>query len=186
MLTDCVFGAALEALQRNREALGRNLGSRCRRQPTSHVRSADGRDADGASSSHSPAAAAALAGISAGRVRPRRHRDRVIDGAGSSDRRRRFACGSRRRCRFIRVAFRSAVESQRSFVDIGSAAGSRCGGAMALQVLLRTTCGEPLNQLPVVVNAPMRPASNPPSPSPAPEEGQSPFDSILRSVFPKH
>ena len=58
-----------------------------------------------------------------------------------------------------RLAFRSAVESQRSFVDIGSAAGSRCGGAMALQVLLRTTCGEPLNQLPVVVNAPMRPAS---------------------------
>jgi hypothetical protein len=84
-----------------------------------------------------------------------------------------------------RLAFRSAVESQRSFVDIGSAAGSRCGGAMALQVLLRTTCEEPLNQLPVVVNAPMRPASNPPSPSPAPEERQSPFDSILRSVFPK-
>jgi hypothetical protein len=85
-----------------------------------------------------------------------------------------------------RLAFRSGVESQRSFVDIGSAPGSRCGGAMALQVLLRTTCGEALNQVPVVVNTPMRPESNPLSPSPAPEERESPFDSILRSVFQKH
>jgi hypothetical protein len=85
-----------------------------------------------------------------------------------------------------RLAFRSAVESQRSFVDIGNAPGTRCGGAMALQVLLRTTCGEPLNQAPVVVNTPMRPPSNPPSPPTAPEERGDPFDSILRSVFPKH
>jgi len=38
------------------------------------------------------------------------------------------------------------VEAQRSFADINNRPGSRRAGAMALQVLLRTTCGEPLDQ----------------------------------------
>ena len=88
-----------------------------------------------------------------------------------------------------RLAFRSAVEAQRSFADIGSAPGSRRAGAMALQVLLRTTCGEPLNQPPLVFNTPMQPAQQGPDPAstslPAPEERPGTLDSIIRSVFPK-
>jgi hypothetical protein len=89
-----------------------------------------------------------------------------------------------------RLAFRSAVEAQRSFADIGSRPGNRRAGAMALQVLLQTTCGEPLKQQPVVLNTPMQPQQQPIPTSPQPpasqEKPQNPFDSILRSVFPKH
>jgi hypothetical protein len=58
-----------------------------------------------------------------------------------------------------RLAFRSAVEAQRSFADIASAPASRRAGAMALQVLMRTTCAEPLNQPRVVLNTPMPPST---------------------------
>jgi hypothetical protein len=87
-----------------------------------------------------------------------------------------------------RLAFRSAVEAQRSFADINSRPGSRRAGAMALQVLVRTTCGEPLDQPRMVLNPPMQaPASQaPPQPPPASQERSSAFDSILRSVLPKH
>jgi len=85
-----------------------------------------------------------------------------------------------------RLAFRSAVEAQRSFADISNTPGNRRAGAMALQVLLRTTCGVPLDQPPVVLNAPPQPEPAPATPSPAPEQRPRPFDSILRSVFPKH
>ncbi|HYS25119.1 MAG TPA: hypothetical protein VEP46_05935, partial [Vicinamibacterales bacterium] len=86
-----------------------------------------------------------------------------------------------------RLAFRSAVEAQRSFADINSRPGSRRAGAMALQVLVRTTCGEPLDQLRVVLNPPMQaPAAQAPPQAPPPQERLSAFDSILRSVLPKH
>jgi hypothetical protein len=87
-----------------------------------------------------------------------------------------------------RLAFRSAVEAQRSFADISSRPGSRRAGAMALQVLLRTTLGEPVAQHPPAFTQPMPPPPPAPQPQAPPptQQKSSPFDSILRSVFPKH
>jgi hypothetical protein len=45
-----------------------------------------------------------------------------------------------------KLAFRSAVEAQRSFSDIAKMRGSRSEGATALQAFLRTTCAEPAGQ----------------------------------------
>src|SRR5262249_44720005 len=85
-----------------------------------------------------------------------------------------------------RLAFRSAVEAQRAFADVSSTQPNRRAGATALQGLLRTTMGEPLNQPAIVV----RPATPEPQPAPEPPtprpESPGPFDSIYRAVFPKH
>jgi len=190
MLTDCVFGAALEVLQRNREVLWKEFGLAM---PAAANLARFDQQADVAQMGALILAILLQRPLRAHEY-PRGVSDLVVAATESST-----APGSPGSASALRMwlqealqihprlAFRSAVESQRSFVDIGSAPGIRCGGAMALQVLLRTTCGEPLNQPPVMVNTPMRPASNPPpSPSPTPEERRSPFDSILRSVFPKH
>jgi hypothetical protein len=45
-----------------------------------------------------------------------------------------------------KLAFRSAVEAQRSFSEIAKMRGSRSEGATALQAFLRTTCVEPAGQ----------------------------------------
>jgi hypothetical protein len=89
-----------------------------------------------------------------------------------------------------RVAFRSAVESQRSFADINSRPGARRAGAVALQVLLRTTCGETTSQVPVVLNpsvtTPSQPAAVVPRPPVHAEPSHATLDSILKSVLQKH
>ena len=86
-----------------------------------------------------------------------------------------------------RVSFRSAVEAQRAFADINTTPGGRRAGVTALQVLLRTTCGEPLSQPPMVLNSPPQPEADavPEVPN-RPEETSRPFDSMLRAVFSKH
>ena len=161
MLTDCVFGAALEVLQRNREVLWKEFGLAM---PAAANLARFDQQAD-----VTQMGALILAVLLQRPLRaheyPRGVSDLVVTATESST-----APGSPGSTSALRMwlqealqihprlAFRSAVEAQRSFADIGSAAGSRRGGAMALQVLLRTTCGEPLNQPPVVVNTPMRPA----------------------------
>jgi hypothetical protein len=194
MLTDCVFGAGLEVLQRNREVLWKEFALAM---PAAASLARFDQQADVAQMG-----ALILAVILQRPLRaheyPRGVTDLVVTATESSTMPGTPGSASALRMWLQealqihpRLAFRSAVEAQRSFADIsntpGSTPGSRRSGAMALQVLLRTTCGEPLNQPPVVVNTPMQPASNAPSASPAPpEERRSPFDSIIRSVFHKH
>jgi hypothetical protein len=86
-----------------------------------------------------------------------------------------------------RVAFRSVVESQRSFADINSRPGARRAGAIALQVLLRTMCG-PTNQPPVVLNATAPKISQPTaaaSQPPVHADVSGPTLDFLRSVLQK-
>jgi hypothetical protein len=88
-----------------------------------------------------------------------------------------------------RLAFRSAVEAQRAFADVTSRQPNRRASATALQVVLQTTLGVPLSQPAVVLRPAMAPAPRQPLPTappvPRPDTG-SPFDSIFRAVFPKH
>jgi hypothetical protein len=192
MLTDCVFGAGLEVLQRNREVLWKEFGLAM---PAAASLARFDQQADVTQMG------ALILGIILQRPMraheyPRGVTDLVVTATESSSVP--GAPGSASALRMWlqealqihpRLAFRSAVEAQRAFADIGTTPGSRRAGAMALQVLLRTTCGEPLNQPPVVMNPPMQgpPAQTPATPSgPVTEERPGTFDSLIRSVFPKH
>src|SRR5258705_9968806 len=192
MLTDCIFGAGLEVLQRNREVLWKEFGLAM--PPAASLARFD-QQAD-----VTQMGALILAIILQRPMRaheyPRGVSDLVVTATESST-----VPGSPGSASALRMwlqealqihprlAFRSAVEAQRSFADINSRPGSRRAGAMALQVLLQSTCGEPLDQpfggmnpsMPAVAaQAPSQPAP------PAQQERSSAFDSILRSVFPKH
>jgi hypothetical protein len=191
VLTDCVFGAGLEVLQRNREVLWKEFrlampvaASLARFDQQSDV---------------TQMGAVILAIILQRPMRaheyPRGVADLIVTASESSSVP--GAPGSASALRMWlqealqvhpRLAFRSAVEAQRSFADINSRSGSRRAGAMALQVLVQTTC-QPLSQPRFVVNAPMHApaATTPAAPQPPGlEQRPSPFDSILRSVFQKH
>jgi len=191
MLTDCIFGAGLEVLQRNREVLWKEFGLAM--PPAASLARFD-QQAD-----VTQMGALILSIILQRPMRaheyPRGVSDLVVTATESSSAP--GAPGSASALRMWlqealqihpRLAFRSAVEAQRSFADISSRPGSRRAGAMALQVLLRTTCGEPLDQPRMVLNTsmPAPAAQSPPQPAPAAQEPSSPFDSILRSVFSKH
>jgi hypothetical protein len=192
MLTDCVFGAGLEILQRNREVLWKEFGLAM--PPAASLARFD-QQAD-----VTQMGALILAIILQRPMRaheyPRGVSDLVVTATESSS-----VPGSPGSASALRMwlqealqihprlAFRSAVEAQRSFADINTRPGSRRAGVMALQVLVRTTCGEPLDQPRIVMNPPM-PGAAAQVPlqqgSPMPQERSSAFDSILRSVFPKH
>ena len=190
MLTDCIFGAGLEVLQRNREVLWKEFGLAM--PPAASLARFD-QQAD-----VTQMGALILSIVLQRPMRaheyPRGVSDLVVTATESSSVP--GAPGSASALRMWlqealqihpRLAFRSAVEAQRSFADINSRPGSRRAGAMALQVLVRTTCGEPLDQLRVVLNPPMQaPAAQAPPQAPPPQERLSAFDSILRSVLPKH
>jgi hypothetical protein len=192
MLTDCVYGAALEVLQRNREVLWKEFGLAM---PAAASLARFDQQADVTQMG------ALILGIILQRPMrahefPRGVSDLVVTATESAAVPGTPASSTALRMWLQealqihpRLAFRSAVEAQRAFADIASRPGSRRAGAMALQVLLRTTCGEPLSQQPVMMN-PAIPAEQPtpmPPQAPPPEQQKSnPFDSILRSVFPKH
>ena len=190
MLTDCVFGAGLEVLQRNREVLWKEFGLAM---PAAASLARFDQQAD-----VTQTGALILAIILQRPMRaheyPRGVSDLVVTATESSSVPGAPGLASALRMWLQealqihpRLAFRSAVEAQRSFADIGNTPGSRRAGAMALQVLLRTTCGEPLNQPSVVMNPPVQQAPTPAAPPdlvPDPRPGA--LDSILRSVFPKH
>ena len=191
MLTDCIFGAGLEVLQRNREVLWKEFGLAM--PPAASLARFD-QQAD-----VTQMGALILSIVLQRPMRaheyPRGVSDLVVTATESSTVL--GSAGSSSALRMWlqealqihpRLAFRSAVEAQRSFADINSPPGSRRAGAMALQVLLRTTCGEPLDQPRVMMNPTLQTPSvqGPPQPGPSPQERSSAFDSILRSVFPKH
>jgi hypothetical protein len=191
MLTDCIFGAGLEVLQRNREVLWKEFGLAM--PPAASLARFD-QQAD-----VTQMGALILSIVLQRPMRaheyPRGVSDLVVTATESSTGP--GTAGSSSALRMWlqealqihpRLAFRSAVEAQRSFADINSPPGSRRAGAMALQVLLRTTCGEPLDQPRVVMNPALQTSSvqGPPQPGPSPQERSRAFDSILRSVFPKH
>ena len=193
MLTDCIFGAGLEVMQRNREVLWKEF--RLAMPPAASLARFDQQ------SDVTQMGAVILAVILQRPLRaneyPRGVSDLIVTATESS-----LVPGSPGSTSALRMwlqealqvhprlAFRSAVEAQRSFADINSRPGSRRAGAMALQVLLQTTCGEPLNQPRVVLNTPMQaPEPLPPAASQPPGPEQRPsisFDSILRSVFQKN
>lgn len=192
MLTDCIFGAGLEVLQRNREVLWKEFSLAM--PPAASLARFD-QQAD-----VTQMGALILSIVLQRPMRkheyPRGVSDLVVTATESSTVQ--GAPGSSSALRMWlqealqvhpRLAFRSAVEAQRSFADINTRPGSRRAGAMALQVLVRTTCGEPLDQPRMVLNTPMQaPAAQAPPPPapPAQQQRTSAFDSILRSVLPKH
>jgi hypothetical protein len=187
MLTDCVFGAGIEVLQRNRELLWKDFGLAM--PPVASLPRFD-QQAD-----VTQMGALILAIVLHRPLRPSEYPRGLSDlltmameswsppdAAGSTSALRMWLQQALQI--HPRLAFRSAVDAQRAFADTNGTPGSRRAGAMALQVLLRTTCSEPLNQAPLIVNAQRRAeaaasVSKPPS---APR----PFDSIRHEVFPKH
>jgi hypothetical protein len=190
MLTDCVFGAGLEVLQRNREALWKEFTLAM---PAAASLARFDQQAD-----VTQMGALILALILQRPLRvseyPRGITDLVVTATESTAAPMAPRVTSALRMWLQealqihpRLAFRSAVEAQRSFADIGNTPGGRRAGAMALQVLLRTTCGEPLKQPAVVMRPPVQvpmPAQ-PSAPPPVRPDTASPFDSIFRAVFPK-
>ena len=164
ILTDGVFGAGLEALQRNREALWKEF--RLAMPPAANLARFDQQ------TDVTQMGAVILALMLQRPLRsaeyPRGISDLVVTATESA-----FVPGSSASASTLRmwlraalqihsrVAFRSAVEAQRSFSEIASTREGRGEGTMALQVLMSTTCAEPLDQSHVVLNTPM--------PRPAPE-----------------
>jgi hypothetical protein len=190
MLTDCIFGAGLEVLQRNRENLWKEF--RLAMPPSASLARFD-QQAD-----VTQMGAVVLAIVLQRPMRqheyPRGVSDLIMTATQTSVPGKPEAADIRMWLQQAlqvhpRVAFRSAVESQRSFADINNRPGARRAGAIALQVLLRTTCGETAHQMPFVldppVTAPQRAAVVPRSPMHA-EPSHATLDSILRSVLPKH
>jgi len=192
MLTDCVFGAALEVLHRNREQLWKEFGLAM--PPAASLARFD-QQTDVTQMGAVILAIFLQRPLHAGEY-PRGVTDLVLTATESSSAPGVPSASSALRMwlqealqTHPRVSFRSAVEAQRAYADINTTPGGRRAGMTALQVLLRTTCGEPLDQPRVVMNPSMpRVAAQAPSQPapPAQQERPSAFDSILRSVFPKH
>jgi hypothetical protein len=194
MLTDCVFGATFEAMQRNREQLWKEFGLAM---PAAAGMARFDQQAD-VTQMGALILAIVLQRPLRGGEYPRGVNDLVVTATESSSTRGVRDSSSAMRMWLQealqihpRLAFRSAVEAQRSFSDINNTAGSRRAGVTALQVLLRTTCGEPLKQSAIVVNRPPQPAPEPVPTVSHRSDGNGtgtsrPFDSILRAVFPKH
>jgi hypothetical protein len=190
LLTDCVFGAACEALERNREQLWKEFGLAM---PAAAGIARFDQQADVTQMGALILAIVLQRPMRSGDY-PRGVNDLVMTATESSVTRGVPDSSSALRMWLQealqihpRLAFRSAVEAQRSFSDIDNAPGRRRAGQTALQVLLRTTCGEPLKQSLVVVNRPPQRATDPvPAISDRSEGTSRAFDSILPAVFPKH
>ena len=184
MLTDCIFGAGLEVLQRNRENLWKEF--RLAMPPSASLARFD-QQAD-VTQMGAVILAIALQRPMRPHEYPRGVSDLIMTATEASSTGNQESAPLRLWLQQAlqvhpRVAFRSAVESQRSFADINSRPGVRRAGATALHVLLRTTCGDTCEQSPLVLNATAPSSSHPPVHS-----GPSPvsLESILRSVLEKH
>jgi hypothetical protein len=193
MLTDCVFGAGLEVLQRNRENLWKEF--RLAMPPSASLARFD-QQADVTQMGVIILAIVLQRPMHAHEY-PRGVSDLIMTatqsaaGPGSAE----YSSSLRTWLQEAmqvhpRLAFRSAVESQRSFADINSRPAARRAGAMALQVLVRTTCGEGIDHSTIIPNMPMaQPSDSIPGTPQPPAHADPPhgtLDSILRSVFPKH
>jgi len=187
LLTDGVFGGGLEALQRNREALWKEF--RLAMPPAASLARFDQQ------TDVTQMGASILALILRRPLRapeyPRGVSDLVMtatESATLSESAAGFTLRTWLQAALqihAKLAFRSAVEAQRSFGEIASTRHGRREGATALQELMRTTCAEAPNQPPVVVNTPR------PQPAPESRVGQSAerragaFESAVRSAFPE-
>jgi hypothetical protein len=188
VLTDCVFGAGIELLQRNRDMLWKEFRLAM---PASASLAKFDQQAD-----VTQLGAVILAIVLQRQIRideyPHALSDLVLRATetapGSGD------CLSALRSWLHlalqvhpRVAFRSAVDAQRAFSEIISRPAHRRTGPLALQELLRTTCGDPFGRT--------QPALNPLVSSTGTSDASSdvtgtrprdPFESIVRAVFDKH
>jgi hypothetical protein len=190
LLTDGVFGGGLEALQRNREALWKEF--RLAMPPAASLAKFDQQ------TDVTQMGASILALILQRPLRapeyPRGVSDLVMTAtepaslAGSAASALTLRTWLQAALQIhARVAFRSAVEAQRSFSELASMRHSRSEGATALQELMRTTCAQPPNQPSVVLNAP-RPRPAPPE-SRAGQTGErrtGAFEPAAQSALPKH
>jgi hypothetical protein len=156
LLTDGVFGGGLEALQRNREALWKEF--RLAMPPAASLARFDKQ------TDVTQMGASILALILRRPLRapeyPRGVSDLVMT-ATEAESLSGSAAGLTLRTWLqatlqihARVAFRSAVEAQRSFSELASTRHSRSEGAAALQLLVHTTCAAPSNQPASVLHAP--------------------------------
>ena len=170
MITDSVFGAGLEVLQRNREGLWKQF--RLAMPPAANLARFD-QQAD-----VTQMGAVILALFLQRPLKPNEYPRGVSDLVMTATESASMPGPSASALRMwlqealqihARSAFRSAVEAQRTFADIAPP-DSRRAGAMALQVLMRTTCAEPLNQPRLVVSAPSRSSEMPAAPTGHPRD----------------
>jgi len=147
VLTDGVFGAGFEALQRNREALWKEF--RLAMPPAANLARFDQQ------TDVTQMGAVILAVLLRRPLRlaeyPRGVSDLVVTATESVSERLSSASGPTVRMWLQaalqihqRLAFRSAVEAQRLFSELATIRESRSEGAMALHVLLSTLCEEPV------------------------------------------
>jgi hypothetical protein len=157
LLTDGVFGAGLEALQRNREALWKEF--RLAMPPAASLARFD-QQTDVTQMGASILALILHRPLRASEY-PRGVSDLVMNatesaslvGSSASEFTLRMWLQAALQIH-AKLAFRSAVEAQRAFSDIAKTRESRSEGATALQALMRTTCAEPVDQPPVLLNSP--------------------------------
>ena len=156
ILTDGVFGAGLEALQRNREALWKEF--RLAMPPAASLARFDQQ------TDVTQMGACILALILRRPLRgteyPRGVSDLVMSASEAASLSG-SAAGLTLRTWLqaalqihARLAFRSAVDAQRTFSELASARHSRGEGAAALQLLMRTTCAEPSTPPATVLHEP--------------------------------
>jgi hypothetical protein len=149
LLTDGVFGGGLEALQRNREALWKEF--RLAMPPAASLARFDQQ------TDVTQMGASILALILHRTLRaseyPRGVSDLVMSATASASLTGSAASEITLRTWLqaalqihAKLAFRSAVEAQRSFSEIAKTRESRSEGATALQAFMRTTCAEPAGQ----------------------------------------
>lgn len=186
MLTDCVFGAGVELLQRNRETLWKEFRLAM---PASASLAKFDQQAD-----VTQLGAVILAIVVQREIRADEYPHGISDlvirateaaAAPGSDAVSALRSWLQQALQVhSRVAFRSAVDAQRAFADIISRPAHRRAGPQALQELLRTACGDAfgrtqpaLNPLVASAGAPdvLRNLTSPRS--------HDPFESIVRAVF---
>jgi hypothetical protein len=156
LLTDGVFGGGFEALQRNREALWKEF--RLAIPPAASLARFD-QQTDVTQMGASILALILQRPLGAAEY-PRGASDLVMtatEAASLSG----SAAGLTLRTWLqaalqihARVAFRSAVDAQRSFSELASTRHSRSEGAAALQLLMQTTCAGSSNQSATVLHGP--------------------------------
>jgi hypothetical protein len=147
VLTDGVFGAGLEALQRNREALWKEF--RLAMPPAANLARFD-QQTDVAQMGAVILAVLLRRPLLLAEY-PRGVGDLVVTATESVSERLSSASGPTVRMWLQaalqihqRLAFRSAVEAQRLFSELPTIRDSRSEGAMALHVLISTVCEEPI------------------------------------------
>jgi hypothetical protein len=186
VMTDCVYGAGLEALQRNREQLWKEFGVAL---PTAAGVARFDQQTDVTQMGALVLAIALQRPLRTSEY-PRGISDLVVNATEPAP----GAAGSPTALRMWlqealqihpRLVFRSAVEAQRSFTDIDAGTGSRRAGPVALQVLLRTTCREPLKQAPVVVKASPPVVQDLPHGHQGSGEVRRPFESAVGTDHPR-